>query len=110
MHYTCFKIVFIWLFFSSEPLSKRHTMEAPTLDSIPDKYASTTESAVLFSIGIAITWEVNKSMQVKAYLFLELVVGSLPIVSMAIQAKGILGISKCNCRWHEMLGRFLEHV
>ena len=35
-------------------------------------------------------------MQVRAYLFPELVIGSLPIVSMAIQAKGILGISKYN--------------
>ena len=35
-------------------------------------------------------------MQVRAYLFPELVVGILPIVLMAIQAKGTLGISKCN--------------
>ena len=41
-----FKTVFIWLFFSSKPLSERHTIEAPALDSIPDKYASTTDSAV----------------------------------------------------------------
>ena len=67
----CFKIVFIWLFFSSEPLSERHTMEAQAHDSIPDKYTSTTESAVLSSIGTAITYEVNKSMQIKAYLFLS---------------------------------------
>ena len=39
----CFKIVFVWLFFSSELLSKRHTMESLALDSIPDKYTSTTE-------------------------------------------------------------------
>ena len=53
MHFipNCFKIVFIWLFFSSEPLSKRHTMEAPALNSIPDKYASMTELAVLSGIG-----------------------------------------------------------
>ena len=73
-------------------------MEAPALDSIPDKYASTTELAVLSGIGTAMMQEVNKSMQVRAYLFPELVVGSLPIVSMAIQVKEILGISKCNCR------------
>ena len=35
-------------------------------------------------------------MQVREYLFPEFVVGSLPIVSMAIQMKGTLGISKCN--------------
>ena len=45
---------------------------------------------------MAIMYEVNKSMQVSAYLFPELVVGSLPIVSIAIQTKGTLGISKCN--------------
>ena len=50
-----FKIVLVWLFFSSEPLSKRHTMEAPALDSIPDKYTSTTDSAVLSCIGTAMT-------------------------------------------------------
>ena len=33
-------------------------------------------------------------MQVRGYLFHELVVGSLLIVSMAIQVKGTLGISK----------------
>ena len=47
------KIVLVWLFFSSQPLSKRHTMEALALDSIPDKYTSTTESAVLSGIGTA---------------------------------------------------------
>ena len=51
----CFKMVFIWLFFSSVPLSERHTMEAPALHSIPDKYASMTEFAVLSSIGTAMT-------------------------------------------------------
>ena len=98
MHFipNCFKTVFILLFFSSEPLSKTHTIEAPTLDSIPDKYASTTDSAVLASIGTGMMYEVNKSMWVRAYLFPELVVGSLPIVSMAMQAKETLGISKCN--------------
>ena len=45
------------------------------------------DSAVLSGIGTAITYEVNKSMQVSAYLFPELVVGSFPIVSMATQAK-----------------------
>ena len=35
-------------------------------------------------------------MQIGAYLFPELVVGSLPIVSMTIQAKGTLGISRLN--------------
>ena len=55
-----------------------------------------TDSAVLSDIGTAITYEVNKSIQVRAYLFPELVVGSLPVVSMAIQTKGTLGIFKCN--------------
>ena len=55
MHFipNCFKVVFIWVFFSSEPLSERHTMEALALDGIPDQYASTTEAAVLSSIGTA---------------------------------------------------------
>ena len=88
--------MFIWLFFSSEPLSKRHTIEALALDSIPDKYTSTTDSAVLSGIGTAMMQEVNKSIQVRAYPFPELVVGSLPILSMAVQARGTLGISKCN--------------
>ena len=98
MHFmpNCFKTVFIWLIFSSKPLSKRHTIEAPALDSMAHRYASTTDSAVLSGFGKAVMLEVNKSMQVSAYLFPELVVGSLPIVLMAIQTKGILGISKCN--------------
>ena len=56
MHFipNCFKIVFIWLFFSSAPLSKRHTIEALALDSIPVEYTSMTESAVLSGIGTAI--------------------------------------------------------
>ena len=66
------------------------------LDSTPNKYTSMTDSAVLSGIGTTIIYEVNKSIQVRAYLFPELVVGSLPIVSMAIQMKGSLGISKCN--------------
>ena len=66
------------------------------LDSIPDKYVSTTDLAVLFSIGTGMMQEVNKSMQVRTYLFPELVVESLPIVSMAIQVKGTLGTCKCN--------------
>ena len=49
----CFKIVFVCLFYSSEALSKRHTMEALALDSIPDTNASTTDSAVLPCIGTA---------------------------------------------------------
>ena len=53
------------------------------------------DSAVLYSIGTAITYEVNRSMQVSANLFPELVVGSFPIVSIAMQMKGTLGISKC---------------
>ena len=54
------------------------------------------DSAVLSGIGTAITYEVSKSMQVSAYLFPELVVGSFPIVSMAMQVKGTLGIFKCS--------------
>ena len=48
-----FKTVFIWPFFSSEPLSKRQTIEALALDNIPDKYASPTDSDVLSGIGTA---------------------------------------------------------
>ena len=92
----CFKTIFIWLIFSSEPLSKRQTIEALALDNIPDKCTSTIDSAVLSVIGTTMMQEVNKSIQVRAYLFAELVVGSLPIGSMAIQVKGTLGISKCN--------------
>ena len=57
MHFmpNCFKTGFIWLFFSSKPLSKRHTIEAPALDSMPDRYASTTDSAVLSAISTAMT-------------------------------------------------------
>ena len=57
---------------------------------------STTDTVVLSGIGTAIMYEVNKSLQVRAYLFPELVVDSLLIVSMAIETKGTLGISKCN--------------
>ena len=55
-----------------------------------------TDSAVLSGIARAITYEVNKAIQVRTYLLPELLVGSLPIVSMAIQMKGTLGIFKCN--------------
>ena len=71
-------------------------MEVPTLDNIPDRYTSMTESAVLSSIGTAMTYEVNRLMQVSAYLLPELLVGSLPIVLMAIHVNRVLGISKCN--------------
>ena len=98
MHFipNCSKTLLIWLFFSSEPLSKRHNIEALALDSIPDKYTFTVDSAVLSGHRYSYDVRGNKSMQVRAYLFPELEVGSLPIVSMAIQAKGMLGISKCN--------------
>ena len=53
LYLTAFKTVLIWLFFSSEPSPKRHIIEAPALDSIPDKYTSTTDLAVLFGTGTA---------------------------------------------------------
>ena len=54
------------------------------------------DSAVLSSIGTAITYEVSRSIQVSVYLLLAVVTGNFPIVSMAIHTKGILGISSCN--------------
>ena len=42
------------------------------------------DAAVLFGIGSAITWEVSKSIQINAYLLPDVVVGNLPIVSIAV--------------------------
>ena len=54
-------------------------------------------------------WELaNKLIHVNAYLLLLDVVGSLPMVSIAVHAKGTFGISRCSWGWHAVLGRFLE--
>ena len=96
--------------FNSEPLSERQAMNAPVLEGVPERYASTTDSADLLGIGAAMMQDVNKSLQVSAYLLPLDVVGSLPMVSIAMHAKGTFGISRCIWGWHTVLGRFTEQV
>ena len=82
--------MFILLFFNSELLSERQTMDASVLERIPERYVSTTDSAALLQIGTAMTYDVNKSIQVSAYLLPEEVVDNLPMVSIAMLAKVLL--------------------
>ena len=44
-------MLFISLFFNSEPLSERQTMDAPVLERMPERYASTTDSTALLGMG-----------------------------------------------------------
>ena len=83
-------------------------MDAPVLERIPERYASTTDSAALLGIGTAMMYDVNKSIQVSAYLLPEEVVGNLPMVSIALHAKGTSGISKCSSGQHAVFGRYFE--
>ena len=71
-------------------------MDTPVLERIPEGYASTMHSAALLGIGTAMTYDVNKSIWVSTYLLPLDVVDNLPMVSIAIQAKGTFGISRCN--------------
>ena len=71
-------------------------MDAPVLERIPERYACTIDSAALLGIGTAMTYDINKSIQVSAYLLPLDVVGNLLMVSMAMRAKGTFGISRCS--------------
>ena len=79
--------------FNSEPLSERQTIDTPVLERTPERYASTTDSAALLGIGTAMMYDVNKSIQVSAYLLPGEVVDNLPMVSIAMHTKGTFGIS-----------------
>ena len=69
-------------------------MDALVLERIPERYASTMDSAALLGIWTAMVHDVNKSIQVSAYLLPLDVVGNLPMVSIAMHAKGTFGISR----------------
>ena len=51
--FNCFQLCSFGCFLVPSHCPKGHTIEAPALDSIPDKYTSTTDSAVLSNIGTA---------------------------------------------------------
>ena len=81
-------------------------MDAPVLERIPERYASTTNSAALLGIGTAMTYDFNKSIQVSAYLLPVEVVGNLPMLSTVMHVKVLWYLKKCSCGWHVVFGRF----